>query len=103
MKKILPELNKALITILIIIITIAVTTFIQTLSLSVSLIPMLFVLSVAQNEAKYYRILYFLNSAVWILYDVLAEAYGNLFTHIVLVIATFIAIIIRDRKKSFNR
>ena len=64
---------------------------------------MLFVLSVAQNEAKYYRILYFLNSAVWILYDFLAGAYGNLFTHIVLVIATFIAIIISDIKKSFNR
>ena len=46
MKKLLPELKKAFITILIIIITVAVTTFIQTLSLSVSLIPMLFVLSV---------------------------------------------------------
>ena len=46
MKKLLPELEKAFITILIIIITVAVTTFIQTLSLSVSLIPMLFVLCV---------------------------------------------------------
>ena len=46
MKKSLPELKKAFITSLIIIITVAVTTFIQTLSLSVSLILMLFVLSV---------------------------------------------------------
>lgn len=59
---------------------------------------MLFVLSVAQSEAKHYRVLYFLNSTVWIFYDFLAGAYGNLFTHIVLFVATFIAILIRDVK-----
>lgn len=59
----------------------------------------LFVISVAQSDAKYYRLLYFLNSAVWILYDFLSGAYGNLFTHIVLFIATLISIVIRDKGK----
>ena len=58
----------------------------------------LFVVSVAQSDAKYYRILYFLNSTVWILYDFLAGAYGNLLTHIVLFIATLISIIIRNKE-----
>jgi hypothetical protein len=61
---------------------------------------MLFVISVAQENSKYYRIFYFLNSTVWIFYDFLAGAYGNLFTHIVLFAATLIAILVRDRKKA---
>ncbi len=60
---------------------------------------MLFVLSVAQSNARYYRILYWLNSTVWIFYDFLSGAYGNLLTHIILFVATLIAIIIRDAKK----
>lgn len=56
------------------------------------------VLSVAQSAAKHYRILYFFNSTVWILYDFLAGAYGPLFTHIILFVATLLSIIIRDRK-----
>ena len=60
---------------------------------------MLFVISVAQSSSKHYRVLYFLNSLVWIFYDFLAGAYGNLITHIVLIIATFAGIIIRDMKK----
>ena len=63
---------------------------------------MLFVLSVAQNNAKYYRVLYFANSTVWIFYDFLAKAYGNLLTHVVLFFATLLAIFIRDRKKIKN-
>ena len=59
---------------------------------------MLFVLSVAQSSAKYYRVLYVTNSFLWIFYDFLAGAYGNLLTHIVLFIATMVAIYIRDRK-----
>lgn len=59
---------------------------------------LLFVLSVAQSSAKYYRVLYVSNSLVWIGYDFLAGAYGNLVTHIVLFIATGIAIILRDKK-----
>ena len=60
---------------------------------------MLFVISVAQSDAKHYRILYALNSSLWIFYDFLSGAYGNLVTHIVLFAATFIAILIRDLKK----
>ena len=57
---------------------------------------LLFVFSVAQIDAKYYRVLYVTNSFLWIIYDFFAEAYGNLFTHIVLFAATTIAIIVRD-------
>ena len=64
---------------------------------------LLFVISVAQSETKHYRLLYAMNSTVWIFYDFLAKAYGNLTTHIVLFIATFIAIFIRDIKKAANK
>lgn len=57
-----------------------------------------FVLSVAQNNAKYYRFLYITNSFLWIIYDVLAHAYGNLFTHTALFVGIAVAIYIRDRK-----
>lgn len=63
------------------------------------LASLLFVLSIAQSTAKFYRVLYILNSLVWIAYDILAGAYGNLFTHVVLFIAILIAIVIRDVKK----
>lgn len=60
---------------------------------------MLFVISVAQSNAKNYRVLYFLNSTVWILYDFLAGAYGNLLTHICLFVATIISIIVRNKQE----
>lgn len=60
---------------------------------------LLFVISVAQSTAKYYRILYFSNSTVWILYDFLAGAYGNLLTHIVLFVATLVSIIVRNKEE----
>lgn len=63
------------------------------------LASLLFVLSIVQASAKFYRVLYILNSLVWIAYDVLAKVYGNLFTHGVLFIAILIAIIVRDVKK----
>lgn len=57
-----------------------------------------FVLSVAQPDPKYYRLFFITNSSLWIVYDALAGAYGNLFTHVALFIATFIAIFVRDVK-----
>lgn len=63
---------------------------------------MLSVLSVAQTNPKYYRFLYVSNSMVWIVYDFLAGAYGNLATHIILFVSTFLAILIRDRKATSN-
>ena len=60
---------------------------------------MLFVLSVAQSNAKYYRAIYIPNCLVWIAYDFMAKAYGNLLTHIVLTIALLGAIFIRDGKR----
>ena len=59
---------------------------------------MLFVLGVAQSSAKYYRLIYGTNSMVWITYDILAKAHGNLVTHIVFFVVTGLAIIIRDMK-----
>ena len=63
------------------------------------LAAMVFVISVAQSDAKYYRILYMTNSFLWIGYDLLAKAYGPLSTHIILFIATTVSIIIRDKKR----
>lgn len=60
---------------------------------------MLFVLSVAQSDAKNYRAIYIPNSLVWIAYDLLAKAYGNLMTHTVLLTALLIAVAVRDGKR----
>ena len=60
---------------------------------------LLFVLSVAQSNTKYYRVLFASNSMLWIVYDVLAGAYGNLFTHVVLFVATLMAMVVRDHKR----
>ena len=79
--------------------TVNILTFAAWFDIFALVAAMLFVLSVAQNSAKYYRVLYVSNSLVWIAYDFLAKAYGNLVTHIVLFIATGIAIIIRDKRK----
>ena len=60
---------------------------------------MLFVLSVAQSDAKNYRVIYVPNNLVWIAYDLLAKAYGNLMTHTVLLTALLIAVAVRDGKR----
>ena len=62
-----------------------------------------FVLSVAQSEAKYYRILYIINAMLWMTYDVFASAYGNLFTHGVIFVGTGIAIFVRNRNKKAEK
>ena len=64
---------------------------------------LLFVLSIAQDSTKYYRLLYISNSLVWIAYDIFAKSWGNLFTHSVLLVAIFISIMIRDRKKASSK
>lgn len=57
----------------------------------------IFVFSMVQSETKYYRILYALNSIMWIFYDFIAHSYGNLATHIILFSATSIAMIVHGR------
>lgn len=57
---------------------------------------MLFVFSISQSTAKYYRILTISNTLVWIFYDFLARSYANLATHIILAIATIGSFIYRD-------
>ena len=61
-----------------------------------------FVFSYAQQNSKYYRVLFVVNSGLWIVYDICAVSYGNLFTHIALFIATIISITIHERKKKSN-
>lgn len=61
---------------------------------------LLFVLYIAQTTTKYYRLLYIANSLIWIPYDFFAKSYGNLFTHVVLAIAIFISILVRDSRKT---
>jgi len=62
------------------------------------LAALLFVFSVSQSSAKCYRILYASNSAVWIMYDLMACAYGNFLTHVALFVATTLAMVVRDIK-----
>lgn len=63
---------------------------------------LLFVLSIAQESTKYYRLLYISNSLVWIAYDFFAKSYGNLATHSVLFVAILISIILRDIRTKRN-
>ena len=58
----------------------------------------MFVLSVSQSNTLFYRIFFMSNSLLWIVYDVVAKAYGNLSTHIILFSATLISTFIRNRK-----
>ncbi|MBQ7036290.1 MAG: YgjV family protein [Clostridia bacterium] len=67
------------------------------------LAPMLFVLCVAQSDAKYYRIFYASNAIVWIFYDIFAKSYGNLLTHVILFLATSAAMMVRDRKQNTEK
>ena len=61
---------------------------------------LLFVLSVAQSDTKHYRFLFASNSMLWIVYDLLSGSYGNLFTHVVLFMATLLAMVVRDIRES---
>ena len=67
------------------------------LALAASII---FVMSVAQTNTKFYRLNYASNSMLWIIYDLCAGAFGNLSTHIILSVSIFAAIVVRDKKKS---
>ena len=58
----------------------------------------MFVLSVSQSNTLFYRIFFMSNSLLWIVYDIVAKAYGNLATHIILFSATMISTFIRNRK-----
>ena len=58
----------------------------------------LFVLSVSQSNTLFYRIFFMSNSLLWIVYDIVAGAYGNLATHIILFSATMVSTIIRNKK-----
>lgn len=60
----------------------------------------MFVLCVAQEKSKVYRMFSVVNSFVWIVYDILAKAYGNLFTHSVLMLAALVAIMVRSKKEA---
>ena len=57
-----------------------------------------FVFSMAQSNPKYYRMLLILNMGSWLMYDILAQAYGNMVMHISSVLTILIAIYVRDVK-----
>lgn len=61
---------------------------------------MLYVASMAQTNVGNYRILYALNSSCWIIYDILSKSYGNLATHIILTIFTFISMAVNSKKEA---
>ena len=55
-----------------------------------------FVWSMSQSNSKYYRILLIVNIGSWLIYDILAQAYGNMLMHIASVMSILIAIYVRD-------
>lgn len=57
-----------------------------------------YVFSISQQKPATYRILYCLNSTLWIVYDFMAGAYGNLSTHIALAVFTLVSMFVNDRK-----
>ncbi len=80
-------------------IVISLCTFSAWYDILMLIASLLFVVSVAQTDSKYYRIIFFTNCATLVFYDLFAKAYGNLFMHIALFSATIVAILIRDTTK----
>lgn len=80
-------------------ITVNIATFVAWYDFFALIASIIFVLSVAQTSAKFYRLYYITNSLTWILYDLFSKSYGNLFTHSILSVSIFIAIFIRDFKQ----
>jgi len=56
-----------------------------------------FVFSISQQSTRSYRILYCINSSLWIVYDLLACSYTNLATHIALAVFTLVSMLVNDR------
>ena len=60
-----------------------------------------FVMCVGQKNGRKYRIWTFINTALWMTYDVLKASYGPLLTHGILICTVIFGIIVHDiRKKS---
>lgn len=60
-----------------------------------------FVMCVGQKNGRKYRIWTFINTALWMTYDVLKASYGPLLTHGILLCTVIFGIIVHDiRKKS---
>ena len=59
---------------------------------------LVYVLSMAQSSVRSFRVLYAVNSLLWILYDIMAGAYGNLVTHVILLVCTGVSIGMNGRK-----
>lgn len=58
-----------------------------------------FVLCMSQKNVKLYRIIVLTNVAIWLLYDFLSGAYGNLAVHGIQIISTLISMIPKKQKK----
>ena len=59
-----------------------------------------YVLAIVQKETKKYRRFIFVNSFLWLIYDVSTMAYVNVVTHGILLVSLIIAMIRFDLKKS---
>ena len=58
-----------------------------------------FVMCVGQKNGRKYRIWTFINTALWMTYDVLKASYGPLLTHGILLCTVIFGIIVHDIKK----
>ncbi len=60
-----------------------------------------FIMCVGQKNGRKYRIWTFINTALWMIYDILKASYGPLLTHGILISTVIFGIVVHDiRKKS---
>lgn len=59
---------------------------------------MVYVLAMAQSNVRWFRVLYALNSLLWIFYDIITQSYGNLWTHVILLVFTGLSIWLQQRQ-----
>lgn len=59
---------------------------------------MVYVLAMAQSNVRWFRVLYALNSLLWIFYDIITRSYGNLWTHVILLVFTGLSIWLQKRQ-----
>ena len=59
-----------------------------------------FVIEISVKSGKKYRMWAFINTALWIMYDLVTLSFGPLSTHIILIATTVFGMLMHDRKKS---
>ena len=64
------------------------------------LAAMAFICSISQKSGKQYRLWALVNTALWVVYDVITLSFGPLSTHVILLVTTLAGMAIHDRKKT---